>query len=337
MENDQPPGTETNFNPQKFSPNDSVSKSKDNLPVVKEPHVNSPQLTLAFKRSGFFDKNVVSEYDTQDSTFKIATEYEGDPIVPPTHKDITVERDLEISYNAKLKEMQSTSKNSCEYEETIMSLAEECNKLKTSIQAMKEKRNTAQSFVDLIQSARTKAQHAVKYWITIDPVEYGKWLCVLNATNRILSRVDEAREKANETIDVDKDISASGNQLSSDHESESNEVIVQNTLVEASDGRMVAVDGILPAGLKATPSSRFSRKIKGTTNKRSARDFVPVEKYTMYLNGGKGGKKRKLHKEGLQWIDGKIRCILCSSFIKQARCMEEHCATTKHIKSLKKN
>ena len=112
--------------------------------------------------------------------------------------------------------------------------------------------------------------------------------------------MDKAREKANETIDVDKDISASGNQLSSDHE-----VIVQNILVEASDGRMVAVDGILPAGLKATPSSRFSRKIKGTTNKRSARDFVPVEKYTMYLNGGKGEKKGNCIKKGYSGLMGK--------------------------------
>ena len=135
---------------------------------------------------------------------------------------------------------------------------------------MKGKKKIAESFVDIIQSARTKAQHAAKYWITIDPVEYGKWLCVLNATNRILSRVDEVREKENENIDVDKETSASVNQLSSDLECDSNEVNVQNTFVEASDGRMVTVNEILPAGLKATPSSRFSRKLKGTTRKASS-------------------------------------------------------------------
>ena len=133
MKNNQPPGKESNSNPLNFSRNNPTSKSKENYPIVKEPHINSPQLTSAFKRSRFFDKCVVSEYDTNEGDFKITTEYEGDPIVPPTHKDITVERDLEIRYDTKLKEMQSTSKDSCEYEETIMSIAEECNKLKTSI------------------------------------------------------------------------------------------------------------------------------------------------------------------------------------------------------------
>ena len=48
----------------------SVSKRNDNLPVGKESHVNSPKLTSAVKRSGFFDNSVVSEYHIHDSTFK---------------------------------------------------------------------------------------------------------------------------------------------------------------------------------------------------------------------------------------------------------------------------
>ena len=48
----------------------SISKRNDNLPVGKESHVNSPKLTSAVKRSGFFDNSVVSEYHIHDSTFK---------------------------------------------------------------------------------------------------------------------------------------------------------------------------------------------------------------------------------------------------------------------------
>ena len=305
----------------------SIYKKDDNLPVGKEPGVNSPKLTSAFKRSGFFDNKVVSEYDINDVPFKSASEYQGDPIVPPTHKDITVETDLQHAYDEILTEMQSISKD-CEYEENVMSLAEECSKLQKSIQAMKEKRKMVESFIDKIQSGRTKAKHAAKYWMKIDPVKYAQWLCIINASDRILSKVDETKEKAKAmtkvTIDVDKESSTLGNELSSD------------TFVESSDGNMVTVNEVLPAGLKATPKNRFSRKLRTTTTKRTAHDFVPIESYTLYLNGGRNGKRRKLHKEGLEWSDGKIRCKLCSCFIKQARCMEEHCATSKHIKSLGK-
>ena len=48
----------------------SISKRSDDLPVGTEPHVNSPKLTSAVKRSGFFDNSVVSEYHIHDSTFK---------------------------------------------------------------------------------------------------------------------------------------------------------------------------------------------------------------------------------------------------------------------------
>ena len=76
----------------------SISKRNDNLPVGNEPHLNSPKLTLAFKRSRFFENSLVSEYDTHASTFKSASEYQGDPIVPPAHKGITVETDLQHTY-----------------------------------------------------------------------------------------------------------------------------------------------------------------------------------------------------------------------------------------------
>ena len=78
----------------------------------------------SFKRFRFFKNSVISAYDINDSIFKTISEYESDSIVPPTHDNITLERDLEHSYNAKLIEMQSTSKDSCQYATNIIYLAE---------------------------------------------------------------------------------------------------------------------------------------------------------------------------------------------------------------------
>ena len=76
-------------------------------------------------------------------------------------------------------------------------------------------------------------------------MEYEKWFCVIDASDRILSKVDEAKEKSKVTIDIDKECSMSGNEPYSD------------TFVELSDGNMVTINELLPAGLEATPRNKF--------------------------------------------------------------------------------
>ena len=53
-------------------------------------------------------------------------------------------------------EIKSISKDDCKYEKNVMSIAEKCNKLQTSIKTMKENGNAVESFIEKFNQEEQK-------------------------------------------------------------------------------------------------------------------------------------------------------------------------------------
>ena len=90
--------------------------------------------------------------------------------------------------------MRLIDKDFSDYAKNIMSLAEECNNMKRCLDRMKENRRSVESLIARINSTRVKSKHAMQYWKSVDPLEYGKWLCIINDADKIMSRVDNSKQ-----------------------------------------------------------------------------------------------------------------------------------------------
>ena len=173
----------------------------------------------------------------------------------------------------------------------------------------------------------------MQYWKSVDPLEYGKWLCIINDADKIMSRVDNSKQQVSVVINVDQLCSTNSHYdnsviLETNNNEECNEI----SEIESPDGQMPKISGVVPTAAKATPSDRSERQLG---KKRKAADYILIGTFTLYLNGDKQGNKQKLYNEGLEWKNGAIRCTLCNTFVKQARTMMEHCYTKKHIRKIK--
>ena len=200
--------------------------------------------------------------------------------------------------------MRLIDKDSSDYAKNNMSLAEECNNMKRFLDRMKENRRSVESLIARINSTRVKSKHAMQYWKSVDPLEYGKWLCIINDADKIMSRVDNSKQQASVVINVDQLCSTNSHNdnlviLETNNNEECNEI----SEIESPDGQMPKISGVVPTAAKATPSDRSERQLG---KKRKAADYIPIGTFTLYLNGGKQGNKRKLHNEGLEWKNGAI-------------------------------
>ena len=101
----------------------------------------------------------------------------------------------------------------------------------------------------------------MKYWKSVDLLEYGKWLCIINDADKIMSRVDNSKKQARVVINVD--------QLSSKNSHTANSSILETTTneecnemidIESPDGQMPKISGVVPIAAKATPSHISERR-----------------------------------------------------------------------------
>ena len=63
--------------------------------------------------------------------------------------------------------------------------------MKMILEEMKEKRRATEMLISKINGARIKSKQAMHYWKNVDPLVYGKWLCLIHAADIIMSRVDK--------------------------------------------------------------------------------------------------------------------------------------------------
>ena len=165
----------------------------------------------------FYRKKDASEYIITDEEFQFVLKYDGDPIVPPTSDDLLKEKQFQHDYNGKLEQMSLMDKNCGDFSKNIMMLAEECNSMKMILEEMKEKRRATETLISKINGTRIKSKQAMHYWKNVDPLVYGKWLCLIHAADIIMSRVDCTKELPGYVIDNDQpfhdisDISTSTN------------------------------------------------------------------------------------------------------------------------------
>ena len=193
------------------------------------------------------------------------------------------------SFNDTIKEMQSLDKETCDYASKVMTLAEESKSIKYDLDERKGKRINRESIIKKVQHARVLSTNAAGYWKSIDPIEYGKWLCVVNAADMILLKIDDVKNSSKIIIDRDEQCCAvAENKSDSDEEGIDSVLTKSKAFVKSSDGRMVTVDELFPPSKKAIPSNRFSRKLKTSGKKRTIED-ISCQAFTMYLNGGQYG------------------------------------------------
>ena len=81
----------------------------------------------------------------------------------------------------------------------------------------------------------------------------------------LLLKTDEVKKSSKIIIDIDEPCCAVAEKKNdSDEEGMGSVFAKSKAFVKSSDGRMVTVDELLPPAKKATPSNRFSRKLKPT-------------------------------------------------------------------------
>ena len=74
-------------------------------------------------------------------------------------------------------------------------------------------------------------------------------------------------------------------------------------MVEAADGTIVEIDEMLPPAKKVKPDRKV-RNVQSDTKYRHSAEypFIKYQDFKNMINGGKQGKKEKLHGHGFEWV-----------------------------------
>ena len=88
-------------------------------------------------------------------------------------------------------------------------------------------------------------------------------------------------------------------------------------MVEAADGTIVEIDEMLPPAKKVKPDRKV-KNVQSDTKYRHSADFKNM------INGGKQGKKEKLHGHGFEWVQRVVKSTLCNERFRQTRSMHKH-------------
>ena len=286
------------------------------------PGKNAPDLN---KLKGFnmfcYDKKTAANYNINGEDVSIVHKLK-EPIAPVTREALEILKkinDLCDTYRAQIKAAGSSTINDKYIMEDVKELGLALEENTVMAEQLERTFAGAKDMRRRVESARSQAHRAMDYWGTRDVQKLVEWKRIHLKASLLLKLCDQDKEKETQRkIQMQADAAEAAKAKSSaasEAKAASNAMatahVENDPLVMTADGSMQKVSECITLPTPAT-APRTQLMNKGTGKKKEYKSLTQKQ-YELQLNGGRGGKKKKLHGHGFERCKntGVIRCTLC--------------------------
>ena len=317
-----------------------MKKKKKKERCKNEPNLNNK----FFKNLCRTNDEVVKKYSVDGAEFDEYNKMgcgtsEIIPIKPKTDQDEKHKLELEEEYEEKMKLMEEAIENNDESVD-VDELAAEAQVMKDELVELEDYLKSYNKILNNAKQAREKAKLATNYWRKKDPRLFVKWRSLVATLDKLLIHCDEEEKRIQaaeaEAVAVVMQAVNEGNEEEEADDNTNGDVleIIEINDDEGNDGASDADDNEALELPKQARGERKVRKKKGIAPPPGSSNLCSLAQFQTQLNGGRHGRKAKLHDQCLQWNNGIVNCLVCGVRIKKHYAMDEHCETDTHKKNL---